>query len=126
MDAVAAYERTLSGALLDAVQTVDGAVVHGVTDRHQLDQRVPTVSFSVAGVESSAIAGALAARGVGARSGHMYSPRLIDRLNRMPGGVVRVSLVHYNTLNEIARFRDVLAEVMVDLKSEVRTANIEA
>jgi cysteine desulfurase family protein (TIGR01976 family) len=126
MDAVAAYERTLSGALLDAVQTVDGAVVHGVTDRLELAQRVPTVSFSVAGVESSAIAGALAARGVGARSGHMYSPRLIQRLNRMPGGVVRVSLVHYNTLGEIARFRDVLAEVMGDLKSEGRTANAEA
>ena len=44
----------------------------------------------------------------------------------MPGGVVRVSLVHYNTLAEIARFRDVLAEVMVDLKPEVRTANTEA
>ena len=112
MDAVAAYERTLSDALLDAVLSLDGAVVHGVTDRFQLADRVPTVSFTVSGVESSAIAGALAARGVGARSGHMYAPRLMRRLNLMPGGVVRVSLVHYNTLGEIARFRAVLEEVI--------------
>jgi cysteine desulfurase family protein (TIGR01976 family) len=120
MDAIAEYERTLSGALLDTVQAVDGAVVQGISDRLQLADRVPTVSFTVSGVESSAIAAALAARGVGARSGHMYAPRLMQRFNLMPGGVVRVSLVHYNTLGEVARFRDVLDEVMAHVHSFAR------
>jgi len=117
MEAIAAYERTLSAALLDAVQSIEGAVVHGVTDRGQLADRVPTVSFTVDGVASSAIAAQLAAVGIGARSGHMYAPRLMQRLELMPEGTVRVSLVHYNTLDEIARFRERLTEAVAALRA---------
>jgi selenocysteine lyase/cysteine desulfurase len=116
MEAIAEYERGLSAGLLDAVESIDGAIVHGVTGRNQLAHRVPTVSFTVKGIESSAIAAALAEHGIGARSGHMYAPRLMQRLNLMPGGMVRVSLVHYNTAAEIARFRDVLTEVVTALR----------
>jgi cysteine desulfurase family protein (TIGR01976 family) len=112
MDAIATYERTLSAALLDAVESIDGAVVFGVTDRAALAGRVPTLSFVVSGVASADIAEGLAARDVGARSGHMYSPRLLRRLNVLPNGTVRVSLVHYNTVEEVARFREVLSEVV--------------
>jgi cysteine desulfurase family protein (TIGR01976 family) len=115
MDAIGEYERTLSGDLLDAVGGISDATVHGVTDRDRLAQRVPTLCFSVDGVDSSAIAAGVAARDVGIRSGHMYSPRLMARLGRMPAGVVRASLVHYNTAAEITRFRDVLAEVVDEL-----------
>jgi cysteine desulfurase family protein (TIGR01976 family) len=116
MRAVAEYERTLSSRMLDAVESVPGAVVHGVTDRDHLAERVPTLCFSVAGVDSTAIAEGVAARDVGIRSGHMYSPRLMTRLGLMPGGVVRASLVHYNTVAEIARFRDALGEVVDALR----------
>jgi selenocysteine lyase/cysteine desulfurase len=117
MEAVAAYERTLSAALLDAVLSIDGASVHGVTDRAELGARVPTVSFTIDGLGSSAIASELARRGVGARSGHMYAPRLMERLHLMPGGVVRVSLVHYNTVAEVMKFREVLSETVAALRS---------
>jgi cysteine desulfurase family protein (TIGR01976 family) len=115
MEAIAAYETTLSAALLDAVLSIDGAVVHGITDRLRLEGRVPTVAFSVGGVPAEAIAAELAVRGVGARSGHMYAPRLMQRLELMPGGAVRVSLVHYNTVDEVGRFRDALAEAVAAL-----------
>jgi cysteine desulfurase family protein (TIGR01976 family) len=118
MDAIGAYERTLSAALLDAVSSIDGASVHGVTDRNRLDDRVPTVSFSVHGAAASSIAAELAKQGIGARSGHMYAPRLIQRLNLMPDGVVRVSLVHYNTVGEVARFRETLAQIVAALAAE--------
>jgi cysteine desulfurase family protein (TIGR01976 family) len=116
MRAIAEYERTLSGALLDAVESIRGATVHGVTDRGRLAERVPTLCFSVTGVESSAIADGVAVRDIGIRSGHMYSPRLMTRLGLMPGGVVRASLVHYNTIGEIARFRDALSAVVDGLR----------
>ena len=112
MEAIAAYERTLSGALLDAVSSIDGASVHGVTDRSRLDDRVPTVAFSVKGMSATAIATELAKHGIGARSGHMYAPRLMARLGQPPGGVVRVSLVHYNTVAEIDRFRETLDRIV--------------
>jgi cysteine desulfurase family protein (TIGR01976 family) len=111
MTAIAAYERTLSAALLDEVSTVSGLTVHGVTDRARLDERVPTLCFSVAGHSASAIAEGLAARSIGVRSGHMYSPRLMARLG-LHGGAVRASLVHYNTAAEIARFGAALREVI--------------
>jgi cysteine desulfurase family protein (TIGR01976 family) len=118
MDAIAAYERTLSTALLRAVSSIDGATVHGISDHRRLDDRVPTVSFTVRGADSSAIATELAGLGIGARSGHMYSPRLMRRLNLMPGGVVRVSLVHYNTVAEIERFHECLARIVAALTAE--------
>jgi cysteine desulfurase family protein (TIGR01976 family) len=111
MGAIAAYERTLSAALLDEAATVRGLTVHGVTDRARLDQRVPTLCFSVAGRDPSAIAEALAACDIGVRSGHMYSPRLMARLGLLPAGAVRASLVHYNTVAEIARFGEALREL---------------
>jgi cysteine desulfurase family protein (TIGR01976 family) len=116
MDAIAEYERSLSAHLLDAVGAISGVAVHGVTDRARLRERVPTLCFSVEGVDPSAVAAGLAARDVGARSGHMYSPRLLTRLGRMPAGAVRASLVHYNTTAEIARFREVLSEVVEELR----------
>jgi cysteine desulfurase family protein (TIGR01976 family) len=116
MTRIAAYERSLSNGMLDAVLSIPGVSVHGVTDRSRLDERVPTLCFSVAGLESSSVAEALAARDVGLRSGHMYSPRLMTRLGLMPAGVVRASLVHYNTLAEIARFQAALTEVVEELR----------
>jgi selenocysteine lyase/cysteine desulfurase len=39
----------------------------------------------------------------------MYSPRLMRRLGlSQESGVVRASLVHYNTIEEIRRFGEVL------------------
>jgi cysteine desulfurase family protein (TIGR01976 family) len=111
MVAIAAYERTLSAALLDEAATVPGLTVHGVIDRARLDERVPTLCFSVTGRDPAAIAQALAARDIGVRSGHMYSPRLMTRLGLLPAGAVRASLVHYNTVAEIARFGEALREV---------------
>ena len=115
MDAIAEYERTLSASLLDAIAGISGARIHGVTDRRRLAERVPTLCFTVSGVDASAIAERMATRDVGIRSGHMYSPRLMARLGLMPGGVVRASLVHYNTLAEVARFRDALEAVVGEL-----------
>ena len=112
MHTIAEYERTLSSALLDAAAAIPGVTVHGVTDRTRLHQRVPTLCFSVAGVESAAIADGLAAKDIGVRSGHMYTPRLMKRLGLMPAGVVRASLVHYNTVEEIARFGSALRDVL--------------
>ena len=115
MEAIAEYEQVLSGGLLDAILSIGGATVYGVTDRARLDRRVPTVSFTIDGVASSVIATQLASRGIGVRSGHMYAPRLMQRLGLMPEGTVRVSLVHYNSLAEIARFATALGDVVAEI-----------
>ena len=109
MEAIAAYERELSAAMLDALERVPGTTVHGAADRARLDERVPTFCFTIAGTDPAALATALADRGIAVRSGHMYSPRVMTRLGLMPSGALRASLVHYNTLVEIRVFAEVLA-----------------
>jgi cysteine desulfurase family protein (TIGR01976 family) len=112
MSAIADYERSLSQQLLETVATIPAVTVHGVTARDRLRERIPTLCFTVAGRAASAIAGGLAARDVGVRSGHMYSPRLMARLGLPTAGAVRASLVHYNTAAEIERFGDALREII--------------
>jgi len=106
------YEQTLSAALLEALAATPGATVYGITNRGSLDGRVPTVCFTNRTMAPAAIADGLAAREIGVRSGHMYSPRIMTRLGTMPDGAVRVSLVHYNTGEEIAQFWEALGEVL--------------
>jgi len=108
MEGIRAYEQGLSRELLRVLREA-GADIYGVTEESQLAQRVPTVCFNLPGIAPAAVAEAAARAAIGIRDGHMYSPRLMQRLGLSPeSGAVRVSLVHYNTVAEIHRFRDVL------------------
>jgi selenocysteine lyase/cysteine desulfurase len=70
------------------------------------------VCFNLPNAPPAQVTEAMAEAGIGVRDGHMYAPRLMRRLGLDPNsGVVRASLVHYNTVNEIQRFRDVLARL---------------
>jgi cysteine desulfurase family protein (TIGR01976 family) len=110
-DAIRAYESSLSVELLRALKEC-GATVYGVTDENRMNERVPTVSFNLPGVAPARVTEELASRNIGVRDGHMYSPRLIKRLGlSQESGVVRASLVHYNTRKEILRVGSALAEI---------------
>jgi cysteine desulfurase family protein (TIGR01976 family) len=66
--------------------------------------RVPTISFTVEGNRPERIVSAVDADGIGIRHGDFHSRRLIETLNlKEQGGVVRVSMVHYNTIEEVDR-----------------------
>lgn len=67
-------------------------------------QRVPTVGFVAEGRSSAAIVAAVDSARVGIRYGDFYARRLIEHLGLADNqGVVRVSLVHYNTAGEVER-----------------------
>ncbi|MDZ4806342.1 MAG: cysteine desulfurase-like protein [Candidatus Eisenbacteria bacterium] len=77
-------------------------------------ERVPVISFRVAGRASAEICRAVDDTGVAIRSGHMYAYRLCQALGIDPAdGVVRVSLLHYNTLAEVDRLIEVLDGVLI-------------
>ena len=62
--------------------------------------RVPVVSFTVQGRSSKEIVEGIESKSnFGCRFGHFYSKRMVDDLLGLEGcdGVVRVSMVHYNT-----------------------------
>jgi cysteine desulfurase family protein (TIGR01976 family) len=105
MDAIRNYEALLSTELLRALSKLKGITLYGIQEPRFASRRVPTVCFNLEGVGPSAVASSLASKGIGVRDGNMYSPRLLERLGIPPeSGVVRASLVHYNTLDEIDRF----------------------
>ncbi|UFP93700.1 cysteine desulfurase-like protein [Gloeobacter morelensis] len=67
-------------------------------------RRVPTVSFWIPGRHASEIPSQIDPLKIGIRWGDFYARRLIDNLGLTPaGGIVRVSMVHYNTPAEIDR-----------------------
>lgn len=71
--------------------------------------RVPTFAFLHKTLSPPVVVDALQAAGIGCRSGHMYARRLMDGLKIDPTyGVVRVSALHYNTIEEIERVIAVL------------------
>jgi selenocysteine lyase/cysteine desulfurase len=108
---VEAYERTLSSALLEALAEA-GAAVYGLARPDEVAGRVPTVLFNLPGRPAGEVAAALAAAEIGVRDGHMYAPRLMERLGLpLETGAVRASLVHYNDHAEIARFGEVLQDL---------------
>lgn len=52
---------------------------------------------------------------MGIRYGHFYAFTLVDELSPKidpADGVVRISLVHYNTVEEVNRIIDILKEVL--------------
>jgi selenocysteine lyase/cysteine desulfurase len=66
--------------------------------------RAPTISFTVDDVPARTVTANMAEAKVGASAGHYYAWRLMDALGIAPEeGVVRISLVAYNTDEEIAR-----------------------
>jgi selenocysteine lyase/cysteine desulfurase len=66
--------------------------------------RTPTVAFTVAGRSSASIAGELAVHGIGAGVGNFYAWRLLQALGiDTADGVVRVSLVHYTSPEDVDR-----------------------
>jgi selenocysteine lyase/cysteine desulfurase len=110
-DAVRSYEAQLSCAMLDALANAN-ASVYGITAKDEVSQRTPTLCFNLPGISPAKVAEELAKRSIAVRDGHMYSPRLMERLGlRRESGAVRASLVHYNTVEEIRRFGSSLAEV---------------
>jgi len=111
MEAIRDYEAGLSLELVRVLRSL-GAEIYGIADAQSIRERVPTFSFNLKKVSPAVVTEKLAARGIGVRDGHMYSPRLMQRLGlSAEDGVVRASLVHYNTLDEIRAFETALAQI---------------
>ena len=78
--------------------------------------RIPVISWRVKGQSSLGIIDAIEARSnFGCRSGHFYSKRLIENVLSIrdgDDGIIRCSLLHYNTVEEVEGLVKVLDEVI--------------
>ena len=114
LQAIRTYEESLTLEVLRVLNDC-GAVVYGVADEKRIRERAPTFCFNLPNIPPARVAEDLAKQNIGARDGHMYSPRLMKRLGlAIESGAVRVSLVHYNNVEEILRFGSALAKIASD------------
>jgi cysteine desulfurase family protein (TIGR01976 family) len=112
MQAIHDYEATLSAKILQVLTKLEDLTVYGIQDPNQVHQRVPTICFNLNGVPAARVATLCAQNRIAVRDGNMYSPRLLRRMGISPEtGAVRASLVHYNTIEEIEKFADVLRRI---------------
>jgi selenocysteine lyase/cysteine desulfurase len=102
-DDIAAHEEILGERLLAFLRGRNDIRIIG---RREADRavRVPTISFKVEGRDSAEIVRAVDPLKVGIRFGDFHSRRLVEHLGLSDGnGVVRASMVHYNTAEEVDR-----------------------
>ena len=111
-EAIAGHEAMLAGRLLDYLRQRRGLRVIGPESSDRA-ARVPTVSFVASGVASRAIVDHTDGLRIGIRHGDFHSRRLVEHLGfGGADGVVRVSLAHYNTIDEVDRLIAGLDDVL--------------
>ncbi len=75
-----------------------------IMGKHRVENRAPTVSFTVSDQSSTKLASKLGTENIGVGLGHCYAYRLIEALGiDIEDGVVRTSLVHYTSEAEVTR-----------------------
>jgi cysteine desulfurase family protein (TIGR01976 family) len=105
-DAIQAHERALGQRFLDGQPA--HCTLYGLDS---MDGRVPTFAFRVEGVAPRDAAEQLGARGISVWDGDYYAFEAMTRLGLQPEGAVRAGFVHYNTLEEVDRLLEALAEI---------------
>lgn len=99
----AAHEAILGERLLTYLRDRNDIRIIGRRDS-DAQTRVPTIAFKAMGRDSAEIVTEMDKGAVGIRHGDFHSRRLIESLGLADHhGVVRVSMVHYNTIEEVDR-----------------------
>jgi cysteine desulfurase family protein (TIGR01976 family) len=106
-----AYERRLMAKLIEGLQTIPDVRVYGITDPKRYEERCSTLSLRVGDHSPKRIAEFLAEKGIFTWDGNYYALNLTERLRvEQRGGMLRIGVVHYNTLEEAERLLSALRE----------------
>jgi cysteine desulfurase family protein (TIGR01976 family) len=112
MAAIRAYEYELSRAMLEVLEETPGLTLYGLRDVRRLEERVPTFSFILQNQHPRQVAEKLGDAGIYVWDGNYYALAVTERLGiEESGGMVRVGTVHYNTLDEVSRFHNILMKI---------------
>jgi len=97
------HENSLAAPILEFLDSHSGVRLIGKTNVTDGD-RVPTIAFKPLQQSSQSLASRLQDVGIGTENGSFYAHRLISDLGIDPDdGVVRISLVHYNTQGDVEK-----------------------
>ncbi|KAA3509488.1 cysteine desulfurase-like protein [Agrobacterium rosae] len=110
--AITAQENLLTERLLSYLRSRNDCRIVGQTSNHD-ETRVPTIAFRFDGREAGDLCKAMDGEQIAMRFGDFHSRRLAEYLELTDhGGMLRVSMVHYNTLEEVDRFTAALERIL--------------
>ena len=114
-----AYENVLAPRLIDGLSAIKGLTIHGITEPARVNERVPTVTFTLEGIAPESIARQMNAEGIFLWSGHNYAWGIVHQLS-IPAeeGVVRIGIAHYNTAAEIDETLESAARIIAMLRQQ--------
>ena len=106
-----AYEKRLVSRLIGGLQVIPGVRLYGITDPSRFGERCATLSLRIGNHHPTTVARFLGERGIFTWDGNYYALNLTERLGvESQGGLLRIGLVHYNTLEEVERLLAALRE----------------
>jgi cysteine desulfurase family protein (TIGR01976 family) len=110
-DLIALHEEKLSTMILDYLTTKKEITIIGEKTGSSL-KRVPTISFVHQRLRSSEVVTRMDPYRIGIRYGDFYAKKLIHDLDlEEKDGVIRISLVHYNTKEEVEKLIQALDRI---------------
>jgi cysteine desulfurase family protein (TIGR01976 family) len=107
--AISTYEHALGQLLWSELEELPGVRLWGLPFTEV--ERAPTVSFTVAGHGSGALARKLGAVGICVWDGDFYAPRPVEVLQVPGSSLIRVGFSMYNTAEEAMRLIAVIREL---------------
>ena len=102
-DAIAAQENALTERLLRYLRGRNDCVIVGQDDNRD-GTRIPTIAFRFDGRNAEDVCKIIDREKIAIRFGDFHSRRLVEYMGLSDNaGVLRVSMVHYNTIEQVDR-----------------------
>jgi cysteine desulfurase family protein (TIGR01976 family) len=110
--AIRRHEVMLMTKMIDGLLQIPGLRFFGIADPARFEHRVPTVALRLGNFKPLDLAARLGERGIFTWDGNYYALNLTERLGvEDSGGLLRVGLVHYNTVQEVDSLIKALTEI---------------
>ena len=108
---IMSHERELTSALYEGIRKIPGSEIYSPRDE---SARAGIVGFNLGDLSSSQTADALARNGIAVRGGLHCAPGAHRFLGTLRRGIVRASVGHANTFEEVEQFLRTLRKICVD------------
>jgi cysteine desulfurase family protein (TIGR01976 family) len=107
------HESALLKKMMSGLQQIPGLKIYGITDPARLHERCATLAVRIEKHTPLELATKLGERGFFTWDGNYYALNLTEHLDvEKSGGFLRIGLVHYNTMDEVARLVAALREIV--------------
>ena len=108
---IASHEMEIANQLLDYINTRDDINLIGKTKISNKD-RAPTIAFTMNNKSSKELSSDLVQQGIATRNDNFYAWRCLKALGiDTDDGVVRTSMVHYNTHEDVKKLIEALMDI---------------